>query len=100
MRNKVDYEWDYETVIEGEIMDHDQRDNLSEYTPNDVTDTLVLVRQEGNEDSGMDDMVWAYVKNGKLPTHFVDALGYQLPISVPKRFQKELDNHLKTLIPS
>ena len=80
------YEWDYETVDKnGDVIEHNHRDKLSQFTEQDKTDTLVLVRDKGPERH------WAYVENGKLPEFFSDA--YQRPtVKVPKRFHKELGN--------
>jgi hypothetical protein len=81
---KTYYEWDYETVNQdGDIIDHNHRKELNQFTDQEKTDTLVLVRDKGHERS------WAYVENGKLPDFFCDA--YKRPtVKVPKRFHKEL----------
>lgn len=83
---KTIYEWDYETVNkDGDIIDHNHADKLTEFSEVCKTDTLVLVRDSDNE------RAWAYVENGKLPEFFSDA--YQRPTTkVPKRFHKELAN--------
>lgn len=89
------YEWDYETLDEnGDIMEHDHADRLSDFSESQKTDTLVLVMDEGKENSGIESRSWAYVKDGKLPDFFSDA--FQRPVSkVPERFHKELERYIK-----
>lgn len=94
MAIKVQYEWDYETVDEnGDVIDHCHNRKLSGFYPQDITDTLVLVRDtcevEGGEFWGVLDRTHAYVENGELPDYFDD--GYP----VPKRFHAELKRYLK-----
>lgn len=94
MRNTVKYEWDYETVEDGDIIDHNPVDKLSEFGEGDVTDTLVLVRHSGNENAGLKERCWAYVTDGKLPEWFVDDYGNP-QYKVPQRYHAELLTYLK-----
>lgn len=95
MRNTVSYEWDYEILDElgEEIVDHNHRDTLAEFRPDDITTSLVLVRNFGSENSGLQEREWAYVVNGKLPEWFEDAFGAKTT-KVPQRFHKELAKYL------
>ncbi len=91
----VSYEWDVERVdTDGdEILDHDHRARLSEYTVDvlgsairrDLDMRLVLVRDGDNCDRG-----WAYVVNGELPENFLDA-NDDIIAPVPARFRQELN---------
>lgn len=56
---------------------------------------LGLVRHEGNENDGVTDRLWAYVKDGKLPECFSDSMGTPIAIKVPQRFHIELKNYFK-----
>ena len=88
------YEWDYETWDEnGDILDHDHADKLSEFSDSRKTAHLVLVRDSGNDIDGLTDRVWAYVSGGKLPEYFTDELNNPTQYKVPQRFHKELFNH-------
>ncbi len=89
------YEWCYETTDEnGDIIENYFADKLSEFGDNNKTDQLCLVRNEGDEINGLDDRFWAYVKDGKLPEFFSDAMGEFIGVKVPKKFHKELDIYL------
>lgn len=94
----VVYEWDRETVADGDSADFedgeciDHRHGVSymdvlissrEQPPEGCRFLLVLVR---DDDKGRS---WAYVENGKLDDYFTDANGDEL-VKVPKRFHKEL----------
>ena len=87
----IDYEWDVETLsTDGyeDILEHDHTENLKEYIglfPLPNNQRLVLIRDQGNEDQGLLDRQWAYVKDGKLPIEFDGGS------KVPKRFHKELE---------
>jgi len=88
------YEWDYETVnSDGDIEDHNHADKLSQFKTSDITDSLVLIRDLGSEASGLIDRMWAYVKDGKLPEYFSDAIGLT-GYKVPQRFHVELAKYL------
>lgn len=90
MRNKILYEWDYETLSEdGDIIDHNHKDKLAAFTKEDITTSLVLIRDEVNDIDGLQDRTWAYVEDGKLPDYFSDAAGNTL-YHVPERFKVEL----------
>ncbi len=94
MRNEIKYEWCYETVDEhGDILENDFSDTLSGFVENQKTDTLCLVRTEGNEEDGVQDRVWAYVKDGKLPVQFSDSTGEEIMVTVPEKFYAELKKY-------
>lgn len=90
MRNKVTYEWTLETIEEGEIVDCDFADTLTSEWINVPDSDLGLVRSEGNEDDGITDRVWAYVKDGKLPECFSNSMGTPITTKVPQQFHNEL----------
>lgn len=91
MRNTVKYEWCYETRDEnGDIIDSDFEDSLHLFQDNRKTPHLCLVRNEGNENAGLEERYWAYVKGSKLPQVFEDAQGHEVNIQVPQRFHVEL----------
>lgn len=85
------YEWDIETWVDDEIVDHNHRNSVHEFGGEELTMAvaedgyrLVLVRT--NEKGRW----WAYVTDGELPTHFSDA--WDRPcIKVPERFFKEFN---------
>jgi hypothetical protein len=90
----VYYEWDIETTNEeGEIYDHNFADTLSEVVLTEGD--LVLIRSVGNENTGLVDRSWAYVKDGKLPACFYDGCENNTAVPVPKRFVSELEKKLK-----
>lgn len=96
MRNQVTYEWGYEiTDKDGDIIDSSFQDKLSDFGK-DHEGKLVLVRNEGNEHHGLNDRVWAYVEDGKLPVHFSNELGHHVTIKVPEKYKKELSAFLKS----
>jgi hypothetical protein len=96
MQTKVAYEWTLETVEDSDIVDSNFADNLSEIDKADlIGKDLGLVRNEGNENDGVTDRLWAYVKDGKLPECFSDSMGTPIAIKVPQRFHSELKNYLK-----
>jgi hypothetical protein len=97
MRKSIIYEWCYETVDEnGDIIDLDFADNLMDFSYNQITDTLCLIRREGDDIEGEQDRVYAYVKDGKLPDKFSDVYGHEININVPKKYQKEFKDYCKT----
>ena len=53
---------------------------------------LVLVRDWGNENQGLEDRQWAYVEGWKLPDEFDGGA------KVPQRFQSELAANMQRLI--
>ena len=91
---KINYEWDVETVDEfGDIQDHDHSETLRDYHLEvEAPNRLVLVR-DSYTDYGLD-RSWAYVEDGKLPSHFEDAYGQKIR-RIPKRFQFEMDRLIK-----
>jgi hypothetical protein len=95
MSSKVIYEWCYETIDEnGDIIDNDHEDKLTDFNENRKTEQLCLVQNIGDDNNGLEDRNWAYVENGKLPQFFSDAMGKFIGYKVPKRFHKELSNYL------
>ena len=118
MRDSVWYEWVVETIIvhdefdeDGEritdIEDNDFRDKLTDYFGNDVRDAiekrtlpdydyaytmLGLLYHLGNEVDGELERDYAYLDDGKLPTHFPHGR------RIPQRFHKELAAFQKKLI--
>lgn len=98
---KTIYEWDIETVdTHGDILDHDHRDALAEYTADELhaalTQTrepdgsftrLVLVRSTFDARGSLDDRTWAYVD--VAPFYFRDASDNRAQ-AVPERFVAEL----------
>lgn len=95
MRNKTEYEWCYETIDENnDIIENDHEDKLESFQENRKTKQLCLIRNEGNEEDGLQDRLWAYVKDGKLPECFSDAHNHELPaMKVPQRFHQEFAKH-------
>lgn len=93
MKNTIGYEWDYETLEDNDVIDHNHADKLSWFNPSDVTDSLVLIRDEGNENEGLVNRYWAYVVNGKLPMFFSSAVEVT-NIAVPACFHAELSKYL------
>lgn len=95
MTRHVVYEWDYETVDteSGDIIDHNHATQLADYSVSDITDTLVLIRDSGNENKGVEDRSWAYVVNNQLPEYFSDASGNHT-YKVPVKFHRELSKYL------
>lgn len=89
------YEWDYETTDSesGDIIEHHHAEKLVHFRNSHKDDNLVLVCDIYDEIDGLQDRFWAYVVNGKLPTHFSDSLG-NLTRKVPVRFHTELNNYL------
>ena len=89
MKNEITYEWILETIEDGDIVDIDFADSLtfdeSQLSGND----LGLCRVVGNEHEGVIETTWAYVKDGKLPSHFSDARNCPLYV-VPKKFHNEV----------
>lgn len=96
--NQVRYEWDYEIVDldSMDVLDHWHEDKLTGFgRPLEENERLVLVRNEGNEGEGLEDRLWAYVEDGKLPQYFSNANGNQTGYKVPLKYRSELTNYLK-----
>lgn len=92
------YEWDRETVDPDtlDILDHDHRDRLSEFTePIGTCQRLVLVRDVWDDCGGLVDRSWAYVGDYALPLMFDD--GVNETTKVPKRFFRELAAYEKRM---
>ena len=94
----VSYEWDIEEVDRetGDILAHNHGDKLSWLlsTFGDIITQghgdLVLVRDRGDNEEGLLDRHWAYVKDGVLPEYFTDSMGESISIRVPQRFHWEI----------
>lgn len=89
MKLEIDYEWCYETVIDGDIEEVDFEERLSLFDKNRITDTLCLVRSEGEDINGLQDRFYAYVKDGQLPEYFENC-----NIKVPQKYHNELKAYL------
>lgn len=102
IRNRVSYEWDIETCDHhGDIEDHDHADRLEDHLSNHPglrlahNESLVLVRDLGNEYDGVVDRAWAYAYEGDdgdyhLPDCFVDGERELPNMRVPQRYHAEL----------
>jgi hypothetical protein len=92
---RVHYEWDLETWDETDCLDHHHADKLRDLPlPSSKFEKLVLVRDTGDEASGLVDRMWAYVdESGMLPKHFSmpgpDG-DYETDVLVPQRFHREI----------
>ena len=90
----VNYEWDAETIEDGDVVDHDHRETVAELLPLRSDQHLVLVRDVWGEAS-LRDRSWAYAnKDGTLPTHFLNALDQQTSL-IPQRYHSELAKALE-----
>ena len=88
------YEWDVEETEKGtdEIMDHLFCDSFEDAVrtaaavdaDEHVYACIVLVRDSYADRS------WAYMKDGKLPEMFKDAMGVEVA-KVPRRFHREVE---------
>jgi hypothetical protein len=94
----TNYEWDYETIDlnSGDIIDHNHANKLTDFRAEDKTDTLVLIRDSGDQIHGLQERTWAYVINNKLPEYFSDSTGIPLH-KVPARFHKELADYINSI---
>jgi len=93
MKNEITYEWTLETIDDGDIIDSDFADSLTFDKSHLPGNDLGLCRVVGNEHEGIIETTWAYVKDGKLQTHFSDARGSKL-YKVPAKFHTELRKYL------
>jgi len=91
----VQYEWNIETHDGEDIEDNDFADKLTEHTDTEILNADALVLVCDVRDYSLD-RSWAYVKDGKLPSYFLDAYDHETR-KVPKRFHKELQSRLKTI---
>jgi hypothetical protein len=95
MRNEIDYQWDIETTdADGDIIDHHHADALNTLPFPGLHESLVLVRDEGNEQEGLVSRSWAYVYGGALPEFFTESDGRRIA-KVPGRFHRELKKYLE-----
>lgn len=86
----INYQWDYESVDEyGDIINHNHADKLADFGMEDITNSLVLVCDIGNEQDGLQERSWAYVVDYTLPEYFSDAAGLHTR-KVPAKFHKEI----------
>ena len=85
------YEWDVEVHDEhGDIIDH-----LFQLSYADCVEVakehkhpeIILVREQGTEDEGLEDRQWAQVENGEFVTDFDTKYG------VPKRYREEVNRY-------
>jgi|SRR6185312_3096062 len=98
MKTEIVYEWANETIVGGEISDCNFTDTLAEISKEDfINNDIALVRNEGNESSGLTDRNWAYIKHRILPDYFCNADGKQIKTKVPQKFHKELAAYLKSI---
>lgn len=95
MKTKVEYEWTLEELDGENIVDSNFASSLSFFCKDSLEGKdLGLVRNEGNEDKGVTDRYWAYVKDGKLPEFFTNANGDDTGIAVPQKYHKQLASYL------
>jgi predicted membrane-bound dolichyl-phosphate-mannose-protein mannosyltransferase len=95
MRTKVTYEWTLEIIQEGDIVDSNFFDAVSDFDKADLAgNDLGLVRYEGNENEGTTNQLWAYVKDGKLPEYFSNANMCVTGYKVPVKYHTELSKYL------
>lgn len=88
------YEWDVEELDRhGDIVDHHFCENYkqllkcaSDFQKCDI----VLVRDVESDSGGVEDRLWAYMKDGKLPEYFADSRNLPTGIRVPKKFHLEV----------
>ncbi len=94
MKNEIIYEWTVENIDEdGDIQDSHFADTITDvllmidedYPRNDIG----LIRKEGNDADGVQEIYYAYLKDGKLPDVFTDSGGNDVGIKVPSRFINE-----------
>lgn len=95
----IRYEWTIELIDPGgDIIESDFSDSLKElpiWTPaNSHKVDVGLVMNSGTEVTGIEDRLWAYIKNGILPEYFSNAQLSETGYKVPARFHKELSKHL------
>jgi hypothetical protein len=95
----VQYEWTLETLEDGDIIEseftNDEKLTFKKEYLTDNTD-LGLVRNEGNDNEGLTDRLWAYVKDGKLPEFFCNERNEPTGFMIPARFHKELNRYFNS----
>ena len=96
MKKELCYEWSLETLDENhDIMDCNFEDTLTFDKGSLEGNDLCLLRNIGNEEEGLIDRVYAYVKDGKLPAYFESEMGGEgNSYKIPERFHKELSKYL------
>jgi hypothetical protein len=102
-RLKTTYEWIVEQIDEhDDIIDTNSHDSYEDAMSErlDVAHGAVrmdvgICRDVGNNEQGVVDRVWAYVRGGVLPEYFTDGTEIdgevaEVSIKVPKRFHAEV----------
>lgn len=87
------YEWTLEEIQDGEIIDSSFLDTLSFDKAYLAGNDLGLVLNIGNENTGVSERYWAYVKDGKLPEYFTNENGESIGYKVPVKFHNELKKY-------
>ena len=95
----VSYEWDVESDVDGDI-EHNHVETFTRAAncaEEEATDSIVLVRDESNEQDGLTGRQWAYLdkETGLLPEFFTNAYGSSTGVRVPKRFHEEVERHFQ-----
>jgi len=99
MRLKTTYEWCCEVLEDGDIIDNHFEDELQRIRKDELPNNdLVLCRVEGNEEEGVTNTLWAYVKDGKLPEYFADSSLMLTGYKVPLKYHNELNKYLQNKI--
>ncbi len=94
MRLQITYEWCCEILDDGDIIDTNFADKLQDIGKDELAgNDLVLVLNEGNENEGITNRLWAYVKGGKLPEYFADSMHTPTGYKVPVKYHKELERY-------
>lgn len=88
----VDYEWSVEKLEDGDVSENYPQDSYKDCLEfckeNPEIDTsIVLIVNEF--EYNMPDRSWAYVVDGKLPTHAIDSWKEETR-KIPKKFHREL----------
>jgi hypothetical protein len=94
----ITYEWivetlDTEPVDDPDIIEVDHFDlykYAAEFSAAHQPSRVALVREVGNDDEGLIERMWAYVRDGGLPEHFEFATDLVVELRVPKRFHDEI----------
>lgn len=93
------YEWAAELERDGEIFDVQRADTIADASEallafDAEKIRLVLIRETGDDTRGLTGRLWAYARNGMLPSYFEDADGSPTHTAVPKRFHREIASHV------
>jgi hypothetical protein len=90
---RVSYEWIVNELDGEDIVDVNGFDTLKEALSYQGrlqrSSEIELVRNEGNEASGITDRFWAPLKHGTLPAFFESSYGV-VDLLIPKRFHAEV----------